>query len=55
MAKFSQPKENLSLELEYSLQRLIESEMEMTNLTERLAEEISRRFDFNACDVYQVL
>lgn len=39
-------------EIEYSMQRLIESEIDFNQVLQRLRQEISIRYDFNLADVY---
>ena len=42
-------------EIEYSMQRFIESEIDFNQVMQRLREELSLRYDFNLADVYCLL
>jgi hypothetical protein len=42
-------------EIEYSMQRFIESEIDFNQVLQRLRQELSLRYDFNLADVYCLL
>ena len=41
--------------MEYSLQRLIESEIELQGVLIRLRDNLSKRFDFNVVELYSLI
>ena len=48
-------RDTLSYDVEYSLVKLIEKELELARSVELLVSEIKARYDFNALDIYSLI
>jgi len=51
-AKYASRTVSIPFEVDYSMQRFIESEIELQNVLLKLIEDLSGREDFNAANIY---